>query len=105
MIAEHSHLHLTTMSSNALLPADVLESMISRPSQAFFDSENGIDATALLGTYEFPTHFRLRESETDQPVSVYRQPATGEPFRALLLGEIQSMDCLRGETAKASLHK
>jgi hypothetical protein len=90
------------MSNIPLVQPDVLDSMIRSPALAFFESQKGIDATALLGTYEYPMDFHLRDSESALPESVYCLSATGEPFRALLLGEIHSMDCLKGETEKAS---
>ncbi|KAJ7802839.1 hypothetical protein B0H13DRAFT_2389342 [Mycena leptocephala] len=57
------------MSNIPLVQPDVLDSMIRSPALAFFESQKGIDATALLGTYEYPMDFHLRDSESALPES------------------------------------
>jgi hypothetical protein len=87
--------------SDIAMPSDTADLMIRAPSPAFFESEQGVDATSTLGTYNYPTDFILAPTAGSLS-SVYNSVETGKPLHAFLLGEVIAIESSQGGTVKAS---
>jgi hypothetical protein len=89
------------MSDIPILPSDTGELMVCAPSQAFFQSEQGVDATSTLGRYDYPTDFNLVQAPGSTSWA-YQSVETGKPLHVFLLGEVHSMGATQGEAVQVS---